>query len=114
MVHLAIEYTFNPDSSPNRLAHPLMELLACVHDTGSIGKAALKLGRSYRYVWGELKRWETELNTDLIVWGRSKKGADLTPKAREFLLATSQAEQDLAQELQVIKRRVEACFAILK
>jgi putative molybdopterin biosynthesis protein len=98
----------------NSLGHPLLALLESVHATGSIGKAAIRLGRSYRYVWGELKHWESELETDLIVWGRTSKGAELTPQALEFLVAVSQTQVDLEQQVELIKYRVEQCVSVLK
>lgn len=114
MLHLSIEYKFSKEPTRNSLGHPLLELLESVHATGSIGKAATHLGRSYRYVWGELKHWESELETDLIVWGRTSKGAELTPKALQFLLAVSQTQADLEQQVELIKHRVEQCVSVLR
>jgi putative molybdopterin biosynthesis protein len=114
MLHLSIEYKFSKTPTNNRLEHPLLELLESVNQTGSIGKAAKQLGRSYRYVWGELKHWESELNTNLIVWGRTSKGAELTPQALEFLLAVSESQTDLEQQVKHIKNRVERCVSVLK
>lgn len=110
MLHLSIEYKFSKEPIPNRLGHPLLGLLESVHATGSIGKAAKHLGRSYRYVWGELKHWESELETDLIVWGRTSKGAELTPQALQFLLAVSKIQVDLEQQVELIKNRVGQCI----
>jgi len=114
MLHLSIEYKFSNEPTRNRLEHPLFALLESVHTTGSIGKAAAHLGKSYRYVWGELKHWEAELQTDLIVWGRTSKGADLTPQALEFLQAVSKTQVDLEQQVALIKNRVAQCVSVLK
>jgi putative molybdopterin biosynthesis protein len=114
MLHLSIEYKFSKEPTRNSLGHPLLALLESVHATGSIGKAAIRLGRSYRYVWGELKHWESELETDLIVWGRTSKGAELTPQALAFLVAVSQTQVDLEQQVELIKYRVEQCVSVLK
>mgnify|MGYP000125401629 FL=1 len=114
MVHLSIEYKFSNQPTRNRLEHPLLEILESVHATGSIGKAAKDLGRSYRYVWGELKHWESELNTHLIVWGRTSKGAELTPQALAFLSEISKTQIDLERQVALIKARVEQCMAVLK
>ena len=54
------------------LHHPLLALLAAVHDCGSINGAARRLGLSYRHVWGELKRWEQELGQTLVVWNKGR------------------------------------------
>ena len=48
--------------------NPLMDLLHAVQQHGSISAAAKALGLSYRHVWGELKRWETELGQTLVLW----------------------------------------------
>ena len=101
-------------ASIHTLEHPLLALLESVYKTGSIMKAAKELGRSYRHVWGELKHWESELNANLIVWGRNGKGAELTPQAIEFLVAVSQTQADLAPQLAQIKHRFQQCVNVLK
>lgn len=113
MIHLSIEYKFSKKPTSNRLEHPLILLLESVNETGSIGKAAKQLKLSYRHVWGELKRWETELNTNLIVWGKTSKGATLTPEAIQFLLELNKTQLDLQQQVAHIKNRVEKCVCVL-
>ena len=79
-----------------------------------IAQAAKDMHRSFRSVWGELKHWETELNTHLIVWGRTGKGAELTPQALAFLRAVSETHIDLERQIEQIKTRLENCIATLK
>lgn len=114
MIHLSIEYKFSETPTSNRLEHPLVLLLESVNGAGSIGKAAKRLKLSYRHVWGELKHWETELNTNLIVWGKTSKGATLTPEAIQFLSEVSQTQLDLQPQVAQIKNRVEKCVSVLK
>ena len=114
MIHLSIEYKFSASPTSNRLAHPLILLLERVNETGSIGKAAKALELSYRHVWGELKHWETELNTNLMVWGKTGKGVTLTPAAKQFLLDMSQTQLDLQQQVSEIKNRIQKCVSVLK
>ena len=114
MVHLSIEYKFSAQPTRNRLEHPLLEVLESIHETGSIAQAAKNMRRSFRYVWGALKHWESELNTHLIVWGRTGKGAELTPQALQFLLAVSESHVDLEREIALIKSRIEKCISVLK
>jgi putative molybdopterin biosynthesis protein len=114
MIHLSIEYKFSEKPTSDRLGHPLISLLESVNDTGSIGKAAKQLNLSYRHVWGELKHWESELNTNLIVWGKTSKGASLTPEAIQFLSEVTQTQFDLQQQVAQIKHRVEKCVSVLK
>jgi putative molybdopterin biosynthesis protein len=113
MLHFSLEYKFSNEPTRDRLEHPLFEVLESVHETGSILKAAKQLGRSYRYVWGELKHWEAELNTHLIVWGRTSKGAELTPQALQFLQAITQTHLEFEQQVAVMKNRIAACLAVL-
>ena len=114
MIHLSIEYKFSDKPTSNRLEHPLILLLESVNETGSIAKAAKQLKLSYRHVWGELKHWEVELNTNLIVWGKTSKGASLTPEAIQFLSEVTQTQFDLQQQVAQIKHRVEKCVSVLK
>jgi putative molybdopterin biosynthesis protein len=114
MVHLSIECKFTDQPTRNRLEHPLLAVLESVHETGSIGKAAKSMGRSYRFVWGELKYWESELNADLIIWGRNHTGAELTPQAVQFLSDVSKTHVDLERHVARIKDRVEQCVCALK
>lgn len=112
--HLSVEYKFSEHPTGNRLENPLTVLLETVHRAGSIGKAAKHLGVSYRYVWGELKRWEKALNTSLIVWGRTSRGATLTPEAMEFLSEFAKTQTELEIHVAHIKQRVEQCVSVLK
>ncbi len=112
--HLSIQDDTSTDSTCHVLAHPLLNILESVYQTGSIVKAAKHLGRSYRSVWGELKCWESELNASLIIWGRNGKGAALTPQAIEFLGAVSRTQIDLAPQLSQIKKRFQQCVVVLK
>jgi putative molybdopterin biosynthesis protein len=114
MVHLSIEYKFTDQPTRNRLEHPLLEVLESVHETGSIAQAAKNLQRSFRYVWSELKHWESVLDTDLIVWGRTGKGAELTPQALRFLSAMSKSHVDLEQQVALIKTRMAKCISLLR
>lgn len=114
MIHLSIEYKFSDKPTSNMLEHPLILLLESVNETGSIGKAAKQLKLSYRHVWGELKHWEGELNTNLIVWGKTGKGANLTPEAIRFLSDITQTLVDLQQQVAQIKNRVEKCVSVLR
>jgi len=114
MIHLSIEYKFSDRPTSNSLAHPLILLLESVNETGSIGKASKELHLSYRHVWSELKHWEAELNTNLIIWGKTGKGVSLTAEAIQFLLEMSQAQLDLQQQVVEIKDRVQKCVSVLK
>ena len=113
MVRLSIANSFTDQPTRHRLAHPLLDVLESVHATGSIAQAAKDMHRSFRSVWGELKHWESELNTDLIIWGRTGKGAELTPRALAFLQKMTQSQVDLEQQITQIERQMEKCFSLL-
>jgi putative molybdopterin biosynthesis protein len=109
-VHLT--YTLHGREEAQRdLHHPLMALLAAVHDTGSISAAARRLSLSYRHVWGELKRWETELGQTLVLWSKGQPAA-LSPFGEKLLWAERRAQARLAPKVEALRSELEQAFAI--
>jgi len=111
-VHLT--YELGGDRSPaatRDLHHPLMALLAAVHESGSISAAARQLGLSYRHVWGELKRWEGELGQTLVVWVKGQP-ALLSPFGEKLLWAERRAQARLAPQVEALRSELERAFAI--
>ena len=106
MFHLSLEYKFSTEPTANRLEHPLLEILESVQETGSIGKAAKQLGRSYRHVWGELKFWALQLDANLVTGGKSGKAAKLTIEAKHYLKAMRQSQKELSAQILQIKKQV--------
>ncbi|HSI53547.1 MAG TPA: LysR family transcriptional regulator, partial [Ramlibacter sp.] len=86
-------------SAGTSLQNPLVSLLQAVRDHGSISAAAKGLGLSYRHVWGELKRWETELGHELIVWDKGQR-ARLSEFGDKLLWAERQAQARLAPQIE--------------
>lgn len=108
-VHLA--YTLSTEAPPQReLHHPLIALLGALHDTGSISAAARALGLSYRHVWGELRRWEAELDRELVVWVKGQP-AQLTPAGARLLAAERRAQARLAPQIEAVCNALEQAFA---
>nr|HET7857816.1 substrate-binding domain-containing protein [Caldimonas sp.] len=99
------------DGAARELHHPLIELLGAIHAQGSISAAARHLGRSYRHVWGELKRWEGELGHELLVWSKGQRAA-LTPFGAKLLWAERQAQARLAPQLAALRGELERAFAV--
>ena len=99
------------DRAPRELHHPLIELLGAIHEQGSISAAARHVGRSYRHVWGELKRWEGELGHELLVWSKGQRAA-LTPFGAKLLWAERQAQARLAPQLATLRGELEHAFAV--
>ncbi|MCB2022778.1 MAG: LysR family transcriptional regulator, partial [Burkholderiaceae bacterium] len=99
------------EANPRDLHHPLLALLAAVHDTGSINGAVRQLGLSYRHVWGELKRWEGELGQPLVVWNKGRP-ALLSPFGEKLLWAERRARARLAPQIEALRGELEQAFAI--
>lgn len=109
-VHLT--YTLGEARNPARdLHHPLLDLLAAVHDTGSISGAARTLRLSYRHVWGELKRWELELGQTLVVWVKGQ-AAQLSNFGEKLLWAERRAQARLAPQIEALRSELEQAFAV--
>ncbi len=68
----------------------ISEILQAVDRAGSIKQAAADLGKSYRYVWGRLKKAEQVLGRRLVetqVGGQGTQRSALTPEARRLTSA---------------------------
>ncbi len=66
----------------------LFELLALIHQTGSISAAARQMNMSYRAAWGKIKTAEKHWHLKLVethVGGNSGGGAVLTATALNLL-----------------------------
>src|SRR4051812_8021485 len=88
-----------------------MDMLHAVQDSGSISAAAKALDLSYRHVWGELKRWETELEHPLVVWEKGQP-ARLTEFGEKLLWAERQAQARLAPQIESLHSDLERAFAV--
>ena len=109
-VHLT--YTLQGHEDAQRdLHHPLMAMLAAVHDTGSISAGARRLSLSYRHVWGELKRWELEFGQTLVRWAKGQPAA-LSPFGEKLLWAERRAQARLAPKVEALRSELEQAFAI--
>jgi molybdate transport system regulatory protein len=66
----------------------MSEILKAVDAAGSIKEAARRLGKSYRYVWGRIKKAEESLGQSLVqthVGGRGPCRSGLTGLARRLV-----------------------------
>jgi len=66
----------------------LSEILKAVEATGSIKAGADRLGKSYRYVWGRIKRAERALGEPLVearVGGKGTRRSSLTKLASRLV-----------------------------
>lgn len=111
MHRLQFHYTLGRDSSPAQIRNPLIDLLQAVSGEGSISAGARALGLSYRHVWGELKRWESELGNELIVWEKGQS-ARLTEFGAKLMWAERQAQARLAPQIESLRSDLERAFAV--
>lgn len=68
--------------------HGLSEILKGVQKTGSIKAAAQELAKSYRYVWGRIKKAEKRLGQRLVearVGGKGSRRSCLTNSACQLV-----------------------------
>jgi putative molybdopterin biosynthesis protein len=93
------------------IQNPLFDLLAAVEQQGSIGQAAIKLGQSYRHVWGSLKHWEAVLAQPLVVWSKGR-AARLTPYAQRLMWAERQARTRLTPHVEALRTELDRVFAL--
>jgi molybdate transport system regulatory protein len=66
----------------------MSEILKAVEAAGSIKEAAARLGKSYRYVWGRIKKAEASVGSSLVETRVGGKGSDrsgLTRLARQLV-----------------------------
>ena len=112
MHRVQLAYTLADERAADRaLHHPLLAMLAALHATGSISGAARQLGLSYRHVWGELKRWETELGQPLVRWAKGQPAA-LAPFGEKLLWAERRALARLAPQIEALRNELERAFSI--
>jgi molybdate transport system regulatory protein len=82
----------------------MSEILKAVDAAGSIKEAAQRLGKSYRYVWGRIKKAETTLGQSLVdarVGGKDARRSGITELARRLVTdydALRQRMFDVAEE----------------
>lgn len=101
----------NGPGNKGLIRNALMDLLQAVRNAGSISAAAKTLNLSYRHVWGELKRWETELGQSLIVWDKGQ-AARLSPFGDKLLWAERQAQARLTPQIEALHADLERAIAL--
>ena len=111
MHRLQFHYTLSKNVSPATVRNPLIDLLQAVSTQGSISAGARLLGLSYRHVWGELKRWETELGGELLIWEKGQS-ARLSEFGSKLMWAERQAQARLAPQIEALRAELERSFAV--
>lgn len=104
-VHL--QYSFAPmPQAGAQIGNPLFELLTALREHGSIRKAAVAQGTSYRHTWGSIKRWEELLGESLVRWVQGQP-AQLTPFAERLLWAETQARTRLTPHIEALRAELQ-------
>lgn len=111
MLHVKLGYTFAHSASRTQLDNPLFDILTAIHAAGSVSRAASQLQLSYRHVWGELKKWEETLASELIVWERGKR-ARLSPFGEKLLFAEQRARMRVLPQMENLVAEMEREFAL--
>ncbi|HEX2545867.1 MAG TPA: substrate-binding domain-containing protein [Ramlibacter sp.] len=111
MRHVQLSYDFAARRQDGWVRNALADLLHAVQEQGSISAAARTLGLSYRHVWGELRRWEAQLQQPLIVWEKGQR-ARLAPFGEKLLWAERQAQARLAPQIEALHAELERAFAV--
>ncbi|MCL4459039.1 MAG: LysR family transcriptional regulator [Chloroflexi bacterium] len=65
-----------------------VELLEAIEETGSLSRAAERVGVAYRRAWGKIKEMEGRLGVKMIVaqsGGLGGGGTHLTPEAKDYI-----------------------------
>ncbi|HEX3948672.1 MAG TPA: substrate-binding domain-containing protein [Steroidobacteraceae bacterium] len=98
-----LRYAFEPGEQRGAtLGNPLFDLLTAVLQLGSIRHAAQSMGRSYRYVWGSLRKWEHLLGEPLIVWSQGQR-ARPTQFAQRLLWAERRARTRMQPHIEALR-----------
>jgi len=108
---IQFHYALTRQSSAPQFHNPLIALLQAVASQGSISGAARALDLSYRHVWGELRRWEQELGSELLVWEKGQS-ARLTEFGAKLMWAEGQAQARLAPQIEALRGELERAFAV--
>ncbi len=107
-----LRYTFEDRGQQGaEVENPLFDLLSALQQHGSISRAAAAQGQSYRHLWGSLKRWETVLESPLVLWAKGRH-ARLTPFAQRLLWAERQARTRLTPHLEALRSELGRVFAL--
>lgn len=80
----------------------MIAILAAIDDCGSIKLAARALGRSYRHIWGRVKRAEDALGLALVessVGGAGTRRSELTEFSRQLMARFSAVESQMSRSL---------------
>lgn len=89
---------YNPTSELHSvMGHGVAELLEGVRETGSLRKAAMKMGMAYSKAWRIISRTSESFGIDLII-SKVPKGSCLSKEAETLLKAYNEITEELQQK----------------
>jgi molybdate transport repressor ModE-like protein len=94
------------DAEGESLSPRLLELLAQVHDCGSLSGACKDSGASYRHAWSLVRQGEQQIGASLLRMERGK-GSTLTPLAEKLVWAGHRITARLTPLLQTLASELE-------
>lgn len=107
MFRISIKPRWQLDSHAGGQQLPrLVELLALIHETGTLAEACRRIGVSYRYAWGLLRDGGTLFGAPLVEMSRGH-GAALTPLAEKLMWADKRINARLAPLLDSLASELE-------
>jgi molybdate transport repressor ModE-like protein len=84
----------------------LLALLRAIEETGSIARATVAVGLSYRYAWGLLREAEKTFGASLMTTNRGR-GTQLTPLAAKLMWADRRIAARLSPTLESLASELE-------
>jgi len=84
----------------------LLSLLRAIEETGSIARAAVVVGLSYRYAWGLLRKAESLFGHSLMQTGRGR-GTQLSSLAEKLIWADRRVSARLSPTLESLASELE-------
>src|ERR1700684_4411584 len=85
----------------------MLELLNEIRVTGKIGRAADRVGLSYRHAWNLIEKWSAFFEVPLVERRRGN-GTSLTPLGDKLVWAAQRLQARLGPQLQNLSQELEA------
>jgi len=107
LIHIEIEpvWRFRRDNNAQSLLI-ILTLLNEIRVSGKIGRAADRVGVSYRHAWNLIETWSTFFETPLVE-RKQGRGTSLTPLGDKLVWAGQRLEARLGPQLQNLSHELE-------
>src|ERR1700722_13620947 len=107
MIHIEIEpvWRFKRDNDTQSIL-VMLDFLNEIRVTGKIGRAAERIGVSYRHAWHLIETWSAFFEAPLVE-RRQGRGTSLTPLGGKLVWAGQRLEARLGPQLQNLSQELE-------